>query len=146
MLFKPPIACLLRKQPSISPIIANISQEILRVNTPSLLFLATFRNALDRHLSHFRGPQSSLSSSLCCSLFLCEDLDGVTLMGFTVFKEIILWDYYLSRRGLEKFSNAFDVLECKHNLRLPCKEGPLFCYSESWPLIVVVRTKEEKKR
>lgn len=66
-------------------------------------------------------------------------------MGFTVFKEIILWDYYLSRRGLEKFSNAFDVLECKHNLRLPCKEGPLFCYSEPWPLIVVVRTKEEKK-
>ncbi len=67
-------------------------------------------------------------------------------MGFTVFKEIILWDYYLSRRGLEKFSNAFDVLECKHNLRLPCKEGPLFCYTEPWPLIVAVGTKEEKKK
>lgn len=65
-------------------------------------------------------------------------------MGFTVFKEIILWDYYLSRRSLEKFSNAFDVLECKHNLRLPCKEGPLFCYSESGPLIVVVGTKGKK--
>lgn len=48
---------------------------------------------------------------------------------------------------MEKFSNAFDVLECKHNLRQPCKEGPLFCYSESWPLIVAARTKEggEKK-
>lgn len=66
-------------------------------------------------------------------------------MGFTVFKEIILWDYYLSRGGLEKFSNAFDVLECKHDLRQPCKEGPLFCYSELWPLIVVVRTKGEKR-
>jgi len=42
-------------------------------------------------------------------------------MGFTVFKEIILRDYYLSRTGLEKFSNAFDLPECKHNLRLPCK-------------------------
>lgn len=66
-------------------------------------------------------------------------------MGFTLFKEIILWDYYLSRRGLEKFSNAFDVLECKHNLRLPCKEGPPFCYSEPWPLIVAVGTKGEEK-
>lgn len=65
-------------------------------------------------------------------------------MGFTVFKEIILWDYYLSRRVLEEFSNAFDVLECKHNLRLPWKEGPPFCYSELWPLIVVVSTKGEK--
>lgn len=35
------------------------------------------------------------------SVYFCVDLDGVTLMGFTVFKEIILWDYYLSRRGLE---------------------------------------------
>lgn len=66
-------------------------------------------------------------------------------MGFTVFKEIILWDYYLSRRGSEKFSNAFDVLECKHNLRLPCKEGPLFCYSEPRPLIVVAKTKGKEK-
>lgn len=65
-------------------------------------------------------------------------------MGFTVFKEIILRDYYLSRRGLEKFSNAFDVPERKHNLRLPCEEGPLFCYSEPWPLIVVVGTKGEE--
>lgn len=62
--------------------------------------------------------------SLTLSLSYREDLDGVTLMGFRVFREIILWDYHLSRRGLEKFSNAFDVLECKHNLRLPCKEGP----------------------
>lgn len=110
----------------------------------SFLFLATCINPLDRHLSQFRGPQSSLSYSLSCSLFFCEDLDGVTLMGFTVFKEIILWDYYLSRRGLEKFSNAFDVLECKHNLRLPCEEGPLFCYSEPWPLIVSAGTKGKK--
>lgn len=46
---------------------------------------------------------------------------------------------------MEKFSNAFDFLECKHNLRLPCKEEPLFCYSEPWPLIVVAGTKEEEK-
>lgn len=65
-------------------------------------------------------------------------------MGFTVFKEIILWDYYLRRRVLEKFSNAFEVLQCKHNLRLPCKEGPLFCYSELWPLIVMVTTKGKR--
>lgn len=78
------------------------------------------------------------------TLFRSEDLDGVTLMGFTVFKEIMLRDYYLSRRGLEKFSNAFDVLECKHNLRLPCKEGPRFCYSEPWPLIVLLGTKGKK--
>lgn len=40
-------------------------------------------------------------------------------MGFTVFKrDFFLWDYYLSRRGSEEFSNAFDVPECKHNLRL----------------------------
>lgn len=65
-------------------------------------------------------------------------------MGFTVFKEIILWDYYLSRRGLEKFSNAFDVPECKHYLGLPRKEGTWFCYSELWPLIVVVSTKGKK--
>ena len=66
-------------------------------------------------------------------------------MGFTVFKEIILWDYYLSRRGSEKFSNAFEVPECKHYLRLPCEEGPLFCYSEPWPLIVVVEDKRERR-
>lgn len=70
------------------------------------------------------------------------DLDGVTLMGFTVFKAIILWDYYLSRRGLKKFSNAFDVLERKHNLRLPSEEGPLLCYSEPRTLIVALGTKE----
>lgn len=29
------------------------------------------------------------------------DLDGVILMGFTVFKEIILWDYYLSERDFK---------------------------------------------
>ena len=134
MLFKPPIACLLGKQPSIQPIIANISQEILRVNTQS--FLSRLHLIGFCHKVHFLTLSPALSF---------EDLDGVTLMGFTVFKEIILWDYYLSRRGLEKFSNAFDVLECKHNLRLPCKEGPLFCYSEPWPLIVVVGTKEGKK-
>ncbi|TNN84681.1 hypothetical protein EYF80_005096 [Liparis tanakae] len=50
-----------------------------------------------------------------------------------------------TERGLEKFSNAFDFLECKHNLRLPCKEGPLFCYSEPWPLIVAAGTKGEEK-
>lgn len=65
-------------------------------------------------------------------------------MGFTVFKEIILWDYYLCKRGVNKFSNAFDVPECKQNLRLPCEEGPLFCYSEPRPLIAVAGTKEKK--
>lgn len=82
--------------------------------------------------------------SLSAVIFFFEDLDGVTLMGFTVFKEIILWDYYLSRRGLEKFSNAFDVAECKHNLRLLCKEGSWFCYSEPRPLIVVAGTKGKR--
>lgn len=45
---------------------------------------------------------------------------------------------------MEKFSNAFDVPQCKHNLGANlARRGAGFCYSESWPLIVVGRTKGE---
>lgn len=45
---------------------------------------------------------------------------------------------------MEKFSNAFDVPQCKHNLGANfARRGAAFCYSELWPLIVAGRTKGE---
>lgn len=48
---------------------------------------------------------------------------------------------------MQKFSNAFDVPQCKHNLGANlARRGAVFCYSELWPLIVAGRTKGEADR
>lgn len=68
--------------------IANISQEILRVNLWSFPFRGMFRSLLDRHLSQFKGLSQHLRF-FSLGLLGCWDLLGLILMAFTVFKEII---------------------------------------------------------